>query len=180
MDNVWAQCFSHFSRERSFKRRENPIGLTFLRQEKSWKDSKRRFSIYCSWDLCSMDCLQLPFIRVVEAVWWTQRFLTRKFGPKIEVYLWETNLKANVFKNSTFQVNRKKECYRKTTSYLEQPRSHILSALHAKNDTTDLFGYKLGESTGNNKALLFFSGKKKAIQNFNGSIYAITLLFAKW
>ena len=32
----------------------------------------------------------------------------RKFGPKIEVYLWETNLKANVCKNSTFQVNRKK------------------------------------------------------------------------
>ena len=40
--------------------------------------------------------------------WWTQRFLKRKFGPKIEVYLWETNLKANVCKNSTFQVNRKK------------------------------------------------------------------------
>ena len=40
--------------------------------------------------------------------WWTQRFVTRTFGPKIEVYLWETNLKANVCKNSTFQVNRKK------------------------------------------------------------------------
>ena len=29
-----------------------------------------------------MDCLQLPFIRVEEAVSWTQRFLTRKFVPK--------------------------------------------------------------------------------------------------
>ena len=77
-------------------------------QEKTWKDSKRRFSIYCSWVLRSMDCLQLQFIRVEEAVSWTQRFLTRKFGPKIEVYLWQTNLKANVCKNSTFQVNRKK------------------------------------------------------------------------
>ena len=36
----------------------------------------------------------------------------------------------------------------------------FLSALHAKNDTTNLFGYKLGESTENNKALLFFSGKE--------------------
>jgi len=36
----------------------------------------------------------------------------------------------------------------------------FLSALHAKNDTTTLFGYKLGESTENNKALLFFSGKE--------------------
>ena len=36
----------------------------------------------------------------------------------------------------------------------------FLSAIYAKNDTTNLFGYKLGESTGKNKALLFFSGKK--------------------
>ena len=38
-----------------------------------------------------------------------------------------------------------------------------------KNDTGNPFGYKLGESTENNEALLFFSGKK-TIQNFNGSI----------
>ena len=37
--------------------------------------------------------------------------------------------------------------------------SPFLTALHAKNDTTDLFGYKLGESTANNRALLFFSGQ---------------------
>ena len=36
----------------------------------------------------------------------------------------------------------------------------FLSALHAKNDTTNPFGYKLGESTENNKAPLFFSGKE--------------------
>ena len=45
----------------------------------------------------------------------------------------------------------------------------FLSALLVKNDTTNLFYYKLGESTENNKALLFFSGKEK-IQSFNGSI----------
>ena len=38
---------------------------------------------------------------------------------------------------------------------------------------------KLGKSTENNKALLFFSGRE-TIQTFNGSIYAITLLLAKW
>ena len=54
----------------------------------------------------------------------------------------------------------------------------FLSALHSKNDTTNLFGYKLGESTENNKALLFFSGKE-TIQTFNGSIKPITLLFSK-
>ena len=54
----------------------------------------------------------------------------------------------------------------------------FLSALHAKNDTTNLFGNKLGESTEKNKALLFFSGKE-TIQTLNGSTKAITLLFAK-
>ena len=38
--------------------------------------------------------------------------------------------------------------------------SQFLSELHAKNNTTNLFGYKLGESTENNKALLFFSSKE--------------------
>ena len=45
----------------------------------------------------------------------------------------------------------------------------FLSALHAKNDTTNPFGYKLGESTECNKALFFFSGKE-TIQTFNGLI----------
>ena len=35
----------------------------------------------------------------------------------------------------------------------------FLSALHAKNDTTNLFDYKLGESTENNKALLLISSQ---------------------
>ena len=41
--------------------------------------------------------------------------------------------------------------------------------IHAKNDTTSPFGYKLGESTENNKAPLFFSGKE-TVQTFSGSI----------
>ena len=45
----------------------------------------------------------------------------------------------------------------------------FLSAFHAKNDTTNPFGYKFGESTENIKALLFLSDKE-TIQTFNGSI----------
>ena len=55
--------------------------------------------------------------------------------------------------------------------------SPFSSALHAKNNTTNLFGYKLNELTENNNALLFFSGEE-TIQTFSGSIEAITLLFA--
>ena len=46
----------------------------------------------------------------------------------------------------------------------------FLSALHAKNDTTNSFGYKLGESTENNKALVLFFSRKETSQTFNGSI----------
>ena len=45
----------------------------------------------------------------------------------------------------------------------------FMSALHAKNDTTNLFGCKLGESTENNKTLLFFSGKE-TVQTVSRSI----------
>ena len=101
--------FSHFFRERFFESRQNSrVDLFKAKKKKNLEGFKQPFFIYCSWVLCSMDCLQLPFIRVKEAVSWTQNFLTRKFGPKIEVYLWQTNLKAIVCKNSTFQVNRKK------------------------------------------------------------------------
>ena len=44
-----------------------------------------------------------------------------------------------------------------------------LSALYAKKNTKKLFGYKLVESTENNKALLFLLGKE-TIQTFNGFI----------
>ena len=71
-----------------------------------------------------------------------------------------------------FYVSSKheKECYMKTTSYLEEPNRHFCQHfMNAKNDATNLFGYKLGESTENNKALLFFSGKE-TIQTFGSSI----------
>ena len=43
----------------------------------------------------------------------------------------------------------------------------FLSAILAKNDTTNLIGYNLGESTENNKALDFSS---QLLQTLNGSI----------
>ena len=48
----------------------------------------------------------------------------------------------------------------------EQP---FLSALYAKNDTTNLFDHELGESKENNKALLFVL-VRETIQSSNGSI----------
>ena len=68
--NEWIMCelgvFPIFL-ENDLLKVDKILGPTFLRQEKTRKDSMRRFSIYCSWVLCSMDCLQLPRIRVKEA-----------------------------------------------------------------------------------------------------------------
>ena len=66
---------------------------------------------------------------VEEAVLWTQRFLARNILPKLEVYLWETKLKANVCRNSTFQVNRTKNTTGKRRLTLEQPSRHVSSSL---------------------------------------------------
>ena len=104
--------FPIFFRERSFKSRQNPRADFFKGNKKTWKDSIRRFSIYCSWVLCSIDCLQLPCIRVEEAVSLTHLFLTRKF--------W---LKTNKFKRKCLQKiyvssRQEKDWYSKTTSYL--------------------------------------------------------------
>ena len=158
-----------FFRERSFKSRQNPRADFFLRQEKTWKDSIRRFSIYCSWVLCSMDCLQLPCIRVEEAVSWTQRFLTRKFWLKNRSLFMTNKFKRKCLQKFYVSSKQEKEWDRKTTSFLEQPSRYFCQQLHAKNDATKPFGYKLGESTENNKALLFFLGKE-TIQTFNGFI----------
>ena len=67
-----------------------------------------------------MDCLQFPFISVEEAVSWTQCFLTRKIWPKNRSLFKKTNLKANVCRNSMFQVNRKKNATGRSSRYFCQ------------------------------------------------------------
>ena len=71
-------------------------------------------------------------------------------------------MKANVRRNSTFQVNRTKNGTGKRR--LTSSNRAANSALHRKNDKTNLFSYKLGELTENNKALLFFSRSLRAFQ----------------
>ena len=100
-----------------------------------------------------MDCLQLPFIRVEKAVSWTQRFLTRKIWPKNEVYLWQTNLKAHVCRNSTW----KNECYMKTTSYLEEPNRYFCQ--HFMRRTTQQTFSAINLASQQKTTKLFFSSQ---------------------
>ena len=153
---MWARRFPNFVAN-ELSKVDKILRLTFFRQENTLKDWKRSFSIYCSWIFLLGKCLQLPFIRLEEAVLWTNRFLTRRnISSKNEVHLWQTKRKANVCRSSTFQVNGTKNATGKRR--LTSSNRATMSALHRKNDTTNLFGYKLGELTEINKALLFFSG----------------------
>ena len=152
---MWVRCFSHFFRERSFKSRQNPRTDFF----KARKGFNMEF-FNCSWVLCLMDnCLQLPCIRVEEAILWTQRFLTRKFWLKIRSLFMTNKFKRKCLQKLYISSKQEKEWYRKMTSYLEQPSCHF-------NDTMNPFGCKLGESAENDKALLFFSGKETVQTQF--------------
>ena len=128
MDNVWARCFPHFL-EKYLLKVDKILELTFLRQEKTWKDSKRRFSIYCSGVLCLMDCLQLLFIPIEEAVSWTRRLLTRKIRPRNRSLFMKSKFesKLNVCRNSTFQVNKKKNATRRRRLTLSNRPSIFVS-----------------------------------------------------
>ena len=139
MDNVWARCFSHFFRERSVKSQQNPR-VDFFKARKDFEGLKMAFFHFLQLNFCSMDCLQLPFIRVEEAFSWTQNLLTTKIWPKNRS-LWQTKMKANFCRNSTFQVNRTKNAT--GTRRLTSSDWAAMSALHAKNDTTNFFDYTL-------------------------------------
>ena len=116
------------------------LGLTFFKARKDFEGFKMAFFHFLQLNFCSMDCLQLPFIRVEEAFSWTQHLLTTKIWPKNRS-LWQTKMKANFCRNSTFQVNRTKNAT--GTRRLTSSDWAAMSALHAKNDTTNFFDYTL-------------------------------------
>ena len=95
---------------------------------------------------------------------WRDRFVNSSFPNKKEHFVKKrssfmtNNEESNVCKSSTFQVNRTKNATGKRR--LTSSNRATMSALHRKKDTSNIFGYKLGELTEINKALIFFSGKK--------------------
>ena len=134
------------------------LGLTFLRQKKTWKDSIRRSSVYCSWVLCSMDCLQLPCIRVEEAVSWkTQRFLTRKFWPKNRSLFMINKFKGKCLKKFYVSSKQEKEWYRKRTSYLEHPIRHFCQ--HFMRGTTQQTLWAMNLASQQKTTKLYFSSQ---------------------
>ena len=97
-----------------------------------------------------MDCLRLPFIRLEEAVLWTQRFLTRKIWPNNEVYLWQTN--------PTFQVNtRKIATWKRRFTSRNRIRRHFCQ--HFVRRTTQQTFSAINLASQQKKTKLFFSSQ---------------------
>ena len=147
-----SSVFFPFFRERSFKSRQNHRVDFFSGKKRLRRIQNGVLSFVVD------GLFTTPIYSRRRSRFFNSAFLNEKNLAPNEVYLWQTNFKANVCRNSTFQVNR-----RKNAKWIENdvlPRgteSPFLSALRAKNDITILFGYKLDESTENNKALIFFS-----------------------
>ena len=172
---MWARIY--FLRERSFKSRQNPR-VDFFAGKKRLRRLQNGVFPHTVVEFCGRWIVYNSVYSPRRGRFVNSAFPKTKNLAQNEVYLWQTNLKANACRNSTFQVNRRKNATwrRRLTS---RNRIAIYSCLHPKNDTTNLFGYKLGESTEKNKAPLFSSGKE-TIQTFSVSIQVITLLFPKW
>ena len=175
---MWARFFPHFLRDRSFKSRQNPR-VDFFSGKKRPRRIQNGVFPFTVVEFCGRWIVYNSRLNSPRR----GRFVNSAFPSKKNLAQQRNLFMTNKFESKylqKFYVSSKheKECYIENDVLPRGTESPFLSALHAKNDTTNLFGYKLGESTENNKALLFFSGKE-TIQTCSGSTEVITLLFAK-
>ena len=154
-----SSVFSHFL-ENDLKV-EKILGLTFFKVKKDLEGFRTAFLHLFKLSLVLDGLITTPVYSRRRGLFLNSAFPNKKnLAQKSKfIYLWQANLKANVCKISTFQVNRKNNAtkrWRLTSSN----RPSIMWARHAKNDKTNPSDYKLGESTVKNKALLFFLGNE--------------------
>ena len=104
-----------------------------------------------------MDCLQLPFIRLEEAVSWTQRFLTRKIWPKNRSLFMTNKFESKCLQKFYVSSKHEKECYMKTTSCLEEPNRHFCQ--HVMRRTTQQTFSAINWASQQRTSKLFFSSQ---------------------
>ena len=104
-----------------------------------------------------MDCLQLPCIRVEEAVSWTQRFLTRKFWLKNRSLFMTNKFKRKCLQKFYVSSKQEKEWYRKTMSYIEQLSRHFCQ--HFLRRTTQQTLLAINLASQQKTAKLYFSSQ---------------------
>ena len=160
--------FSHFLKERSFKSRQNPR-VDFFQARKDFEGFKTAFFHLL---LLSFEDHGL-FITPVYSPR-RGRFVNSAFPNQKNLVQKRSLFMTNKFESKCLQKfyissKHEKECYMKTTSYLEEPNRHFCQPFMRRTTQQTFRLLKLGVSTENNKALLFFSGME-TIKTFSGSI----------
>ena len=106
MDYVWGRFFFHFFRERSFKSRQNPR-VEFFSDKKRLRRIQHVVFPSTVVEFCVDGLFTTPLYSPRRGHFVNSAFPNKKNLAQKRSYLWQTNLKANVCRNSTFQVNRR-------------------------------------------------------------------------
>ena len=156
----WVSSASaQFFRERSFKSRLNPR-VYFLQDKKRLRRIQNGVSPFTVAEFCAR-CIVYNFRLFAYNRPFRELSVSykEKFVPIIKVNFWQTNLRANVCRFSTLQVNRKTNATGRRRLTSSNRAAIFVSTSREKRHNKrwkNLFGYKLGESTENNKGLTFF------------------------
>ena len=76
-----------------------------------------------------------------EDVSWTQRFLTGKIWSKNWSLFMTNKFESKCLQKLYFSSKQEKECFMKTTSYLEEPSRHFCQQFMRRTTRQNLFGY---------------------------------------
>ena len=109
-----------------------------------------------------MYCLTTPVYSRRKSRFVNSEFPNKKIWPKYEVYLWKTNLKANICKKFYVSSKQDKEWYKKTTSYLEQPSRHFCQHFIRRTTQQSLLALNLASRPKTTK--LYFSSPFKPLR----------------
>ena len=112
-----------------------------------------------------MDCFQLSFIRVEEAVSWTQRFLTSEIWPQNRSSYLKNKFESKCLQKFYVTSKKENECYRNTTSYVEQPSRHFCGHFMRRTTQQNVLAINLASQQKTTKLYFFFSAKE-TIQPF--------------
>ena len=107
------------------------------------------------WVLWSMDCLQLPFIHLEEAVFLNSAFPDKKNLAQQRILFMTNKFESKCLQKFYVSSKHDKECYMKTTSYLEEPNRHFCQ--HFMRRTTQQTFSAINLASQQKPTKLFFS-----------------------
>jgi len=155
----WIMCelgFFPILLEKNILKVDKILGLTFFQARKDFEGFKTAFFHLLLLSFLVDGLFTTPVCSPRRGCFVNSAFPNKKNLAQRRNLFMTNKLESKCLQKFYVSSKHEKECYVKTTSYLEEPNpAPFFSALHATNDTTNLFGYKLGESTKKKKSSSF-------------------------